>query len=1319
MEAVSSSGRSQISILQDYTTIAFELLRRFHESRELCDVVLCVDDTRIPAHRVVLAASSPYFRAMFSGKMVESSQKEIFLCDLDAKVMEQLVSFFYTGKIVIDEDNVQSLLYASCVLAIVSVKQYCCDFLEQEMCVANCLGIRAIADTLSCTELYTAADSFVSANFSQLLHCEEFLLQPYESLVALVERDYLGISGETELLDGVIKWLHWDSIERTSFAHSLLKRLHLLQIGACHLQSLLTDSVVAADPNCIDLILEQIEALGSKSVASAYEFPMFMNRKYGKAKEVLLAIGGESAGVVLDNVECYDLESLKWSWTFSDNDMEPASLPTVCQCHTYATASSTGRHVYVVGGSSSWKALDVVQRYEWPENNWEQISSLNHGRLGAGSAIVDGQLLAVGGCGRKGYLSSVEAYDPLVDKWTVIAPMQLRRSYLGVAELNGYVYAVGGYGGVSGENDCWLSSVECYMPSSDMWVPTASMLHSRAYFGLAAERGAGPGAAFSFHGAGHGGRGGGFYQDRNTSRYYSWEYYDTEYLLGGSTSTVMFESKPGSGGGAIEIIVNDGVLLIGQSTLQRQPLSASRRNSLKIVSKNGNIEMMADMDLSGKIVGGFSITNLAGVNAGAGPGKGFPNTNAGGGHGGRGGLFREANGTVYGNQYGVTPYTFIGGSTDAVIRANGYASPLFPGGPSVGGSSGGSIFLQAKGFKTLNNVSITTENSQKVVQDLLNLTTMADLNGGDTQAAVSIMTKLATGNVLVPKNTIEAKQVGQAIVKTASVLLGTMVIIVMVMMMMIVVVVAMVMIMMMMIVVVVAMVMIVMVMMIVVVVAMVMIVMVMMIVVVVAMVMIVMMMMMITVVVVMVMIVMVMMIVVVVAMVMIVMMMMIVVVVAMVMIVMVMMMIVVVVAMVMIVMVMMMMIVVVVVTMVIVMVMMMIIVVVVAMVMTVMVIVVVVVMVMIVMVMVMMMMIVVVVVMPYYPNHVLEVIEKIAVDLGSGLKSEEYIAVESNHLVMGIERRDLDDFTGGTYPRYDKLTEKWQFEDFITIPEESVVQLKKNGANHTTIVFVLYNGIEDALKSNLENDRMINSRVLALKFDQQFTEPFKKPVVMSLTKRQTSRAHEKALEMITYIGCGISLFGLALTLATFLSLETLASERTSIHKNLVVAIGLAQIIFLAGIDAVYNPIACKIVALALHYLYMAAFTWMCCEGIHLYTKVIEVFSSETSKMKYYYMLGWGVPLIIVIISAASRMSGYGSGTAAGLKGMMVLLPLLGLTWVFGLMAVNEKTIAFQYVFAIFNSLQVRIAYKRLHEKRTLAKMPEHSLSSGNHHKGLY
>ena len=40
-----------------------------------------------------------------------------------------------------------------------------------------------------------------------------------------------------------------------------------------------------------------------------------------------------------------------------------------------------------------------------------------------------------------------------------------------------------------------------------------------------------------------------------------------------------------------------------------------------------------------------------------------------------------------------------------------------------------------------------------------------------------------------------------------------------------------------------------------------------------------------------------------------------------------------------------------------------------------------------------------------------------------------------------------------------------------------------------------------------------------------------------------------------------------------------------------------------------------------------------------------------------------------------------------LKGTVILTPLLGTTWLFGLFAFNDSTIVFQYLFVIFNSLQ--------------------------------
>ena len=45
-----------------------------------------------------------------------------------------------------------------------------------------------------------------------------------------------------------------------------------------------------------------------------------------------------------------------------------------------------------------------------------------------------------------------------------------------------------------------------------------------------------------------------------------------------------------------------------------------------------------------------------------------------------------------------------------------------------------------------------------------------------------------------------------------------------------------------------------------------------------------------------------------------------------------------------------------------------------------------------------------------------------------------------------------------------------------------------------------------------------------------------------------------------------------------------------------------------------------------------------------------------------------------------------------LKSFLILSPLLGLTWVFGLLAVTDAGLVFQYVFTILNSTQVCTNY---------------------------
>lgn len=74
---------------------ALENLRR---REELCDVILKVAEREIKAHRVVLAAVSPYFNAMFTSDLVESKQEVINLTDLDPLAVQMVVEFAYVAR---------------------------------------------------------------------------------------------------------------------------------------------------------------------------------------------------------------------------------------------------------------------------------------------------------------------------------------------------------------------------------------------------------------------------------------------------------------------------------------------------------------------------------------------------------------------------------------------------------------------------------------------------------------------------------------------------------------------------------------------------------------------------------------------------------------------------------------------------------------------------------------------------------------------------------------------------------------------------------------------------------------------------------------------------------------------------------------------------------------------------------------------------------------------------------------------------------------------------------------------------------------------
>ncbi|EDV19686.1 uncharacterized protein TRIADDRAFT_17345, partial [Trichoplax adhaerens] len=119
-----------------------------------------------------------------------------------------------------------------------------------------------------------------------------------------------------------------------------------------------------------------------------------------------------------------------------------------------------------------------------------------------------------------------------------------------------------------------------------------------------------------------------------------------------------------------------------------------------------------------------------------------------------------------------------------------------------------------------------------------------------------------------------------------------------------------------------------------------------------------------------------------------------------------------------------------------------------------------------------------------------------------------------------------------------------------------------------------------------------------------------------------SKAHLNALDVVTYIGTGCSLLCIIITMIIYVNsslcnTSSLNSERFIVHKNLLIALFLAQSTLLGAMNATGNVIACKISSILLHIFYLATFSWMLVEAIHLYFLIVTVFNHK-SKLKIYF-----------------------------------------------------------------------------------------------------
>ena len=204
----------------------------------LTDFAVHVNKDKIRCHRMVLSASSPFFRGLLSHNSRETECNEVKLDTFHVKAVRDLMEYFYVGELEVPMNLVIEYFEAAHFLQLEELYDTFDKFISANVAADNCVGLLQYADRFSLHVTKKTAEKTVLSELLKVSKMSEFQELKYQEVSDIISKCVaIGQNGDV-LLQSAINWIMFKE-ERTHHMNDFLDVVNLNTCSRHYLKEIL------------------------------------------------------------------------------------------------------------------------------------------------------------------------------------------------------------------------------------------------------------------------------------------------------------------------------------------------------------------------------------------------------------------------------------------------------------------------------------------------------------------------------------------------------------------------------------------------------------------------------------------------------------------------------------------------------------------------------------------------------------------------------------------------------------------------------------------------------------------------------------------------------------------------------------------------------------------------------------------------------------------------------------------------------------------------------------------------------------------------